>query len=262
MKLNLMKKSTLLCFLFLAVVAFAANAAPREFYEIRVYHFKTAEQQTRTENYLEKAFIPAMHRMGKKKIGIFKPVETDTTFGKKLYVLIPFNSMEEFVGLTDKLAKDKVYAAEGTDYIDAKFDNPPYDRIEKIVLKAFSGMPQSAVPNLKSPVSERVYELRSYEGHTEKIYQNKVKMFNDGDEVGLFKRLNFNAVFYGEVLSGTRMPNLMYMTTFENQADRDAHWKAFSADAQWKTLSVMPEYQKNVSKNVQIFLRPTQYSDL
>jgi hypothetical protein len=107
-----------------------------------------------------------------------------------------------------------------------------------------------------------VYELRSYEGHTEKIYQNKVKMFNDGDEVGLFKRLGFNAVFYGEVLSGSRMPNLMYMTTFESKEERDAHWKAFSADPQWKTLSAMPEYQKNVSKNVQIFLRPTQYSDL
>jgi hypothetical protein len=257
-----MKKSTLLCLLLIACVALTGNAAPQEYYELRIYHFKTAEQQTRTENYLEKAFIPAMHRMGTKKIGIFKPVETDTTFGKKLYVLIPFSSMDQFVNLTDKLAKDKVYATEGTDYIDAKFDNPPYDRIEKIVLKAFSGMPQSAVPALKSPVSERVYELRSYEGHTEKIYQNKVKMFNDGDEVGLFKRLGFNAVFYGEVLSGSRMPNLMYMTSFENKEERDAHWKAFSADPQWKTLSAMPEYQKNVSKNVQIFLRPTQYSDL
>lgn len=257
-----MKKSTLFCLLLVAGVVFAGNAAPHEFYELRIYHFKTAEQQTRTENYLEKAFIPAMHRMGTKKIGIFKPVETDTTYGKKLYVLIPFNSMDAFVNLTDKLAKDKEYATTGADYIDAKFDNPPYDRMEKIVLKAFSGMQQSAVPNLKSPVSERVYELRSYEGHTEKIYQNKVKMFNDGDEVGLFKRLNFNAVFYGEVLSGSRMPNLMYMTTFENQAERDAHWKAFSADPQWKTLSAMPEYQKNVSKNVQTFLRPTPYSDL
>ena len=123
-------------------------------------------------------------------------------------------------------------------------------------------MPQSAAPNLKSAVNERVYELRSYESHTEKIHQNKVEMFNKGDEVGLFKRLGFNAVFYGEVVSGARMPNLMYMTTFDNQAARDEHWKAFSADSQWKTLSVMPEYQKNVSKNVQVFLRPTTYSDL
>lgn len=257
-----MKKSLFLSLLLFITMGVFAKDAPREFYELRLYRFKTAEQQTRTENYLEKALLPALHRMGIKKVGVFKPVETDSTFGKKLYVLIPFKSMAEFVGLTDKLAKDKLYATDGTDYIDAKFDNPPYDRIEKIVLKAFSGMPLSAVPNLKSAVSERVYELRSYEGHTEKIYENKVEMFNKGDEVGLFKRLGFNAVFYAEVLSGARMPNLMYMTTFENQAERDAHWKAFSADPQWKTLSVMPQYQKNVSKNVQVFLRPTTYSDL
>ena len=82
-------------------------------------------------------------------------------------------------------------------------------------------------------MKERVYELRSYEGHTEKISKNKIKMFNDGDEVGLFKRLNFNAVFYGEVVAGSRMPNLMYLTTFENHPDRDAHWKSFSADEYW-----------------------------
>jgi hypothetical protein len=81
-------------------------------------------------------------------------------------------------------------------------------------------------------------------------------MFNAGDEIGLFNRLGFNAVFYGEVLSGARMPNLMYMTTFENQASRDAHWKAFVDDPQWKKLSTMPEYQKNVSR-IEIFFSAT-----
>lgn len=52
------------------------------------------------------------------------------------------------------------------------------------------------------------------------------------------------------------------MTTFENQASRDEHWKAFVADPQWKTLSTKPEYQHNVSKNVTLFFRPTSYSDL
>jgi hypothetical protein len=36
-----------------------------------------------------------------------------------------------------------------------------------------------------------------------------------GGEVPLFVRLGFNAVFYGEVIVGSHMPNLMYMTTFE-----------------------------------------------
>jgi len=58
------------------------------------------------------------------------------------------------------------------------------------------------------------------------------------------------------------MPNLMYMTTFENQASRNEHWKVFGEDPQWKKLVSMPEYQHNVSKNVTLFFRPTKYSDI
>jgi len=111
-------------------------------------------------------------------------------------------------------------------------------------------------------MNERVYELRSYEGYTENIFKNKVKMFNDGDEIGLFKRLEFNAVFYAEVISGSRTPNLMYMTTFANLTSRDEHWKAFVNDDQWKTLKAMPEYQHNVSKINIYLLHPTAYSDI
>jgi hypothetical protein len=87
-------------------------------------------------------------------------------------------------------------------------------------------------------------------------------MFNDGGEVPLFVRLGFNAVFYGEVIAGSHQPNLMYMTTFENKASRDEHWKAFSNDAEWNKLKVNPEYQNNVSKNTSFFLYPTEYSDI
>src|SRR5690606_26546023 len=84
----------------------------------------------------------------------------------------------------------------------------------RLLLTAFIDSPNVQLPNLASPKSERVYELRSYEGPTEAYYRNKVDMFNEGDEIGLFKRLGFNAVFYGEVIAGSRMPNLMYLTTF------------------------------------------------
>jgi hypothetical protein len=257
-----MKKS-IVVILFLSLVSYVSLAAPpREYYELRTYRFKSTAQQERVEAYLEKALLPALHRLGLKKIGVFKPVETDTTYGKKLIVLIPFRSLDDFEKLQEKLGKDKQYLADGKDYIDATYDNPPYARVETTVLKAFTGMPESAVPGHKTPVSERVYELRSYESHTEKIYRNKVQMFNEGDEVGLFKRLGFNAVFYAEVLAGSTMPNLMYMTTFENKASRDAHWEAFRQDPQWKQLSSMPEYKNNVSKNVTLFFRPTGYSDI
>jgi len=58
------------------------------------------------------------------------------------------------------------------------------------------------------------------------------------------------------------MPNLMYMTSFENMASREQHWKDFSADPFWKKLVADPQYQHNVSHIDIIFLHPTAYSDL
>ena len=43
------------------------------------------------------------------------------------------------------------------------------------------------------------------------MHKKPCTMFNEGGEIRLFARLNFNAVFYGDVLAGDRMPNLMYM---------------------------------------------------
>ncbi|MFB0906771.1 MAG: NIPSNAP family protein, partial [Spirosomataceae bacterium] len=144
----------------------------------------------------------------------------------------------------------------------AMFDNKPFDRFETIILRAFSEMPQLSLPNLTGPKENRIYELRSYEGPTEKYYRKKVDMFNAGGEVKLFERLNFNAVFYGEVISGSHMPNLMYMTTFENQAGRDEHWKAFGSAPEWTVLKADPQYANTVSKNTQYYLYPTEYSDI
>ena len=86
-------------------------------------------------------------------------------------------------------------------------------------------------------------------------------MFNEGGEIALFKSLNFNAAFYSEVIAGANMPNLMYMTCFENMADRSEHWKQFSSHPDWKKLSSLPEYQGNVSRNNISFLYPADYSD-
>lgn len=254
-------------FLILVVCAFAftsATVAPkREYYEIKIYHISSKTQEERVDRYLKDAYLPALHRAGISKVGVFKPVEADTAhFGKRIYVLIPYNSLEQFVKLAETLQKDKQLETSGTDYLNAPFNDLPYVRLESILLYSFSGMPQMEVPKHSTPVTERIYELRSYEGHTEKISKNKIKMFNDGDEVGLFKRLGFNAVFYAEVIAGSRMPNLMYMTTFANKTSRDEHWKAFSSDPQWKTLSGMAEYKNNVSKIDIFFLHPTEYSDI
>ena len=202
-----------------------------------------------------------MKKLGIKKIGVFKPKPNPNDTLKKIIVLIPFSSLSQFLGIEEKLGKDKSYLAAGADYLNATYKQAPYVRIESVLLEAFADHPTLTTPVLNSPRANRVYELRSYESATEAIYRNKMDMFNAGGEVKLFERLAFNPVFYGEVISGAKMPNLMYMTTFADQESRDAHWKAFGDSPEWKGLIAMEKYKNNISHIDITFLYPTEYSD-
>ena len=253
--------SAVVIFAFLIQSWSGIDKTKREFYQLTIYHFNNATQEKTLDAYLQNALLPALHKMNVRNVGVFKNHSNDTLADKTLYVLAPMQSWDDILNVSRKLAIDKDYQAAGAEYINAVYTTPPYTRMETILLHAFSLAPKLQLPSLKGTRKERIYELRSYESATEKIYQNKVKMFNDGDEIGLFKRLNFNANFYGEVLAGGKMPNLMYMTCHENKTVRDANWKAFGGDPYWKKLSAMPEYQHNVSHIDISFLYPTEYSD-
>ncbi|HEY0108235.1 MAG TPA: NIPSNAP family protein [Fibrella sp.] len=234
-----------------------AFAPKREFYQLKIYHVKNDSQKERLEKFVQQAYLPALHRAGVGKVGVFKPTQTDSL----LFILIPFKSADQFAKLAGQLDKDKQYASAAQDYMNAEFNNPVYSRFESILMEAFEGMPTLNVPALTSAPSERIYELRSYEAATEKLHENKISQFNNG-ELDIFKRLGFNTVFCGQVRAGGRMPNLMYMTSFENKAARDAHWKEFSADPAWKKLNAMPEYAHNFMRMDMYLLNPTAYSEI
>lgn len=249
-------------FLILALFLFVIPAfAGGESYILITYHFNRPEQQQTTETFIEKAWMPGMHRAGIRNIGIFRPVVSDTTYsGKRLYVFFPVKSRNlQFI--LDEVLNDPEVRRLGGDYLEAPHDTPPFLRMEITMMKAFVGMKTMELPKLKGPRQERIYELRSYEGPTELRHKAKVRMFNDGDEIGLFRNLGFNAVFYADVFAGTRMPNLIYMTTFENMTERDQHWKEFFSHSHWKHLLTIQEYKNSVSKADIFLLQPTDYSD-
>ena len=210
---------------------------------------------------MRESYLPGLHKKGINRIGVFKPLLNDTAADKLIYVVLPLKTLQQLIALPEQLFNNKDFLQSGKEYLEAPYKNPPYTRMEKIVLKAFQLAPVMNLPQLIGPKKERIFELRSYESATEKLYHNKVKMFNEGGEITLFARLNFNSVFYAEVISGSHMPNLMYMTSFENIADRDAHWKTFGADPEWKKISSMPEYQNNVSKADITLMHAAEYSD-
>ena len=239
----------------------ADNKFKGEYYQLTIYHIKNAEQIAVTNAYLKSTYLPALHKMGLKNIGVFNSIDNDTAVDKKIYLLIPFSSLQKYEAFTNALTAGTLLQNDTSAYSNAAFNKMPFERVETALLKAFPDMLKLKTPALTAPKADRIYELRSYEGPTEKLYRQKVKMFNEGGEVGLFNRLKFNAVFYSEVIAGAHMPNLIYMTTFNNQKERDEHWKNFGSDSTWKRISVMPEYLNTVSKSDIFFLRPTDFSD-
>ena len=248
--------------LFTILMAFNRKPAAKDIYQIKVYRMKTNDQVTQVDNFLKNAYLPALHRLGVSSVGVFKNVGIDTATEKSIYVWMPLRSLEDLNRIEDRLTKDITYNNDGAGYLTVPFNAPAYTRIETIILRAFFKMSHFQHPLLKGDPTERIYELRSYEATSEKLYKQKVHMFNEGGEIALFNRLGFNAVFYAEVLSGSHMPNLMYMTSFDNQASRDEHWKNFGADPEWKRLSALPEYQHSVSKADILLLHPAAYSEL
>lgn len=247
--------------LFVLLVTNSGFAKTRDFYQIQVYRLTGKAQEDKMDNFLKNAYLPALHKAGIKSVGVFKPIETDTTAGKRVFVWIPFTSLDHFLKIQDILGKDEAFQKSGIDFLGAPFDQVPFVRKESILLRAFQDAPNFNLPKLHTPHSARIYELRSYEGPTENLFRKKVHMFNEGGEMKIFTSLDFNAVFYAEVISGSTMPNLMYLTTYADMDSRKAHWDAFRNHPDWKTLSGLAEYKNTVSRSVIMLLHPTDYSD-
>jgi hypothetical protein len=252
-----------LIYIALLNIIFISARAQKEIYELRVYKMKTAEQIKSTDNYLENAYLPALHRIGIKQIGVFKPISNDTASIKQIVVIIPYISLDVWHRTSSVLELDQVYLNNAKSFLDADTIAFPFTRMETEILEAFPDQ-MKLVPTTLKMTPDALYEMRSYESPTEELHRVKVDMFNSGGEIILFKRLDFQSVFYADVLSGSHMPNLVYMVVFENAAAREQHWKAFGDSKEWKNISKDPKYRNNISVShiESTLMHRTYYSDL
>jgi hypothetical protein len=251
----------LMLFISFGFRSYGAPPAKQQYYEIKIYRINGPAQEAMLDSYLKDAYLPALHKAGIPTVGVFKPIETDTAFGKMIYVFIPFNTMDQYVQLSDKLGKDQVYAVAGKAFLDAPYNNPPFVRYESILTLAFTHMPQFKIPKFTTPPSDRIYEYRSYESATEAKASKKIQMFNEGGEIGIFESIGANPVFYAKVIMGSQMPRLIYMTTYADMKSHDERWTAFRNHPDWKKISGMEEYKNTTSKTKPYLLHPTSYSD-
>jgi len=253
--------SAMALFLFIAAASFAAPKGKQMLFEVKIYRIKSAAQESVIDAYLKDAYLPALHRAGIPTVGVCKPIETDTAFGKMVYVFIPYKNMDQYAQLSVKLAADQVYAQAGKAFLEAPYNDPPFVRYESIMAQAFSNMPIAKYPSFTTPKSDRIYEYRSYESATEAKAAKKIHMFNEGGEMEIFQNIGANAVFYAKVIMGSQMPRLIYMTTYADMKSHDACWAAFRTHPEWKRISALEEYKNSTSKTRAYLLHPTDYSD-
>ena len=238
-----------------------AKEPARDYYLIQVYHCSTSKQIANIDAFLKNTFLPYIHENGIQKVGVFAPLDNDTARDKRLYVWVPFKNIQKLDELDQKIEALDPMGNAAIIHLESADSSLPYTRIEKIITRAFKFQPQYVTTSTLTKSSSRVYEYRSYESPTEDMHLRKVHMFNEGGEVTLFASLNFNAIFYSKVIAGSSMPNLIYMTSFNNMEDRNAHWKSFVEAPLWKKISVAPEYLNSVNRNETVLMSARDYAD-
>jgi hypothetical protein len=240
--------------------ALAQGAGAREFYELRIYEMPTGNRKAVLNEYLEKAYIPAMNRLGSAPVGVFQVVSGSNALN--LFVLTPYPDLGALTAAPSKLAADAEYQKAAAAYLSTSIDNPAYTRFESTLLRAFKDVPKVRIPAETAGKQPRIFELRIYESHNEATALKKIEMFNEGGEIAIFDKVGLRSVFYGQTLIGQRQPNLVYMTVHQDMAAREKSWAAFGASPEWKALSSNPVYANTVSAITVMFLRPAAYSQI
>jgi len=245
-----------------------AGGQAREYYELRVYRLKNAADRALLDAYLSKALIPALNRQGCKPVGAFvqqeragKPASTEVNDPLSVVLLIPYPAMHKYPATLAAVNADAEYQAAGAEYLQSPKTRPAYDRIDSWLLMAFAGMPKIELPEYCRERKPRMFELRTYESHSEVKALKKVEMFNSG-EIQLMRDLNMAPIFYGQALIGGNLPHLTYMLSAENPEAHTKHWDAFKTHPTWDKLKNDPQYADTVSKITNRFLVPTPYSQI
>ena len=239
--------------------AAAAADTRRSVLELTLFKMRnTTDGMTRrTNDFLGKTALPALKRCGAGPVGAFHSViAPDSPFA---LLLTSYPSFAAYETALDKLAADEGYLqAAGKLYAEGL----PYVRVERSLLRGFPSFPAIEVPKTEEGKT-RIYELRQYESNNVLSLRRKVQMFDEG-EIDLFRKVGMTPVFFGSMVAGHNMPNLVYMVGFDDMASRDKIWSAFGSSPEWKKMSSQPGVSdgETVSNITNWIVRPAPYSEI
>lgn len=121
--------------------------------------------------------------------------------------------------------------------------------------------PPEPAPSPSLNTHGRLLELRTYYAMPGKL-EDVHKRFRD-HTLAIFAKHGMTVVgFWGPVYKKDGSENkLVYLLSFKDRADRDAKWREFATDPEWKKVAAESEANgKIVEKTESLFLYDTDYA--
>lgn len=238
---------------FAACNASSDNASPegKEIYEWRIYTLHENGAAV-LDDFFGNVLIPAYNRLNVSAgaFSLYNPGDAELR-----YLLFVYPDMESYLKTKQEIWKDKVFRKAAQSFYDETAPNPAYKAFESLLCVAFDEMPKMRTPDK----NRTLFEVRHYRSPNEEANQRKIDMFNKG-EIAVFDKVGINSVCYGEVLAGTRMPSLIYLTWYKDEPARTEAWQAFRDDSDWIRMKEMKEYVYTATDNKNVLLSPMPYS--
>ena len=227
-----------------------ADGPKKQIYEWRIYTL--TGEGTQLDDYFKGALIPAYNRC-KVSVGVFKPFKPEETDLR--YLLFVYPDLKTYNSVRQTVWDDPAFQSAARSFFQSSAPNPVYTDFETFICEAFDKMPEMRMPDK----NRTLFEFRCYHSPNEDANKRKIKMFND-EEIALFDKVGINSVCYGEILSGSKMPALIYLTWSKDEETRNAAWGAFGSHPDWNQMKGKPEYKNTATNNIAKLLSPLPYS--
>jgi hypothetical protein len=203
------------------------NGKRTRIFLLEQFFLKQGTQLSRLHEYFSQAALPAL---GKIHTGPRIVLEAlIAPHQPQVALILGFQSISEFwsvrAGLNQDKDLDKAFEAWQTG------PEPPFENQTNTLMEAADYSPE-IVPVDPPPKTPRIFELRVYRSPSYrhlKVIHNRFA----GAEIKIFNRVGVNPIFYASTVAGPSMPNLTYLTPFDDLATREKAWNAFAADPEW-----------------------------
>ncbi len=196
-------------------------------FEMRTYYAnegKLDDLLARFRDHTEALF----EKHGMENIGYFTPVDNQE------------NTLVYFLAYPSREARKASWKGFGSDpdwkaaFAASKVNGKLVGKVESRFLMLTDYSPKLKVKKSKSP---RLFELRTYTTAEDRLKNLDTRF--EGDTISIFKKHGMTNVGYWHLMDDQEghENTLIYLMAYKNQAAREASWKGFREDPDWKAAA-------------------------